>query len=473
MYENKRIAFYTLGCKVNQYETQMLSERFLALGFDVVAPEDQADIYVINSCTVTGVADRKSRNYARRSKRLNPEALTALVGCYAETARDLLVDIEEIDLIVGSSEKDDLARIVCKELERRNSSGRGDLEDFSTLFQGLNEDKANSATSSVCFRGVTGLNDRTRAYIKIEDGCDRYCAYCIIPYARGAVRSRPLRDIVYEAEILVENGYRELVLTGVNAALYGADHVSENEISGCSASDGSDESGILRVVDAISKLDGDFRIRLSSLEPTVINADYAKALVRRERLCPHLHLSLQSGSDRVLEAMGRGYRMDDYLRIVDALKSHDPDYSITTDLIVGFPGETDVDFEATERAVNEIGFSNIHVFKYSRRRGTAAATMKGQVAETIKTERSKRLIEAGERAAARFVERNIGKIRNTLFYGSAGAPHLYAGITDNGIMVSKFEDADPSGQFLDVRIDRGHSKTHSASANLLFSAPEV
>jgi len=514
---NKKIAFYTLGCKVNQYETQMLAERFEALGFDVVDMSEIADVYVINSCTVTGMADKKSRNFARRAKRRNPDALTVLAGCYAEVAGDSLREVKEIDLLVGSAEKERLPELLCGRdgmLARMSGGPEADVSRDGTApqlpggpeagFFRYDHPKAGNR------RGVTGLHDRARAFVKVEDGCDRYCAYCIIPYARGSVRSRPLDEIVSEARALVANGYKELVLTGVNAALYGRDFCAAQEPSGVDAESGtagstanredtpSDTSGasdvsvasvahnlsgsaggILDVVDAVSAIDGDFRIRLSSLEPTVIDADYVRKLIKRARLCPHLHLSLQSGSDRILRAMGRRYSMDDYRRIVDVLKAHDAGYAVTTDLIVGFPGETEDDFEETLKAVSEIGFSHIHVFKYSKRKGTAAAEMDGQIPDQVKSARSERLIVAGEKAAAMFMDRNEGTSRQTLFYGKDGknredradkksemyktynknendenneTSDLYRGITDNGIEVRIPSTEDLTNRFKDMLI---------------------
>jgi threonylcarbamoyladenosine tRNA methylthiotransferase MtaB len=460
-----RIAFHTLGCKVNQYETQALSERFAALGFHVVSPDEKADVYVVNSCTVTGIADRKSRNFARRSKRLNPDALTVLAGCYAETSPDELKEVKEIDLLVGSADKERLPELI---MERITGLQPGRSAEAGGKGPASEQDRGTVSASCAAHTperapGVTGLAGRARGYIKIEDGCDRYCSYCIVPRARGAVRSRAQEDIVAEARALISNGYKELVLTGVNAALYG--------------SDGDCGHGVIAVVDAVSGIDGDFRIRLSSLEPTVIDAAYARELVKRERLCPHLHLSLQSGSDRILSAMRRGYAMSDYLRIVDVLKNHDPLFSVTTDLIVGFPGETEVDHEASLQAVRDVGFSHIHAFRYSRRPGTPAAGMDGQVPSAVKAERSRELIAEGERSARAFLGKNIGSRRRVLFYGPDGsaAPNkdardergntakdgaderpggdtsppvrAYRGITDNDIEIRMQSDEDLTGAF--------------------------
>jgi threonylcarbamoyladenosine tRNA methylthiotransferase MtaB len=296
--------------------------------------------------------------------------------------------------------------------------------------------------------GVTGLTGRARAYIKIEDGCDRRCSYCIVPRARGGVRSRAQTDIVAEARALVANGYKELVLTGVNAALYGVDSglVSVNQVSV------GTNSGLIGVIDAVSEVAGDFRIRLSSLEPTVIDAAYAGELVKRERLCPHFHLSLQSGSDAVLTAMNRGYSMMDYMRIVDVLKRHDPEFAITTDIIAGFPGETGADHAASVDAIETAGFSRVHVFRYSRRPGTPAAGMAGQIPSRVKAERSRELIKEGERSAELFFNRNIGRRRQTLFFGSS-EEGVYRGVTDNDIEIKLRSGDDLKNKFGVISIE--------------------
>jgi threonylcarbamoyladenosine tRNA methylthiotransferase MtaB len=428
----KKIAFYTLGCKVNQYETQALSEQFADLGFEVVEESEFADVYVINSCTVTGAADRKSRNYARRSKRLNPAAVTALIGCYAQVAEDHLSEMEEIDILLNSAEKDRLPERV--------------LAHFGPGCEPGTEGKT----------AVTGLRGRTRAYLKIEDGCDRFCTYCIIPYARGPVRSRPMAEILAEAKGLVDSGYREMILTGVNAALYGTDFDTATlqgpgTLKGTGTLTGTG-AGIIDVVHRIAALPGDFRIRLGSLEPTVVDADCARQLLSCDRLCPHLHLSLQSGSDAVLKAMGRNYTMADYRAITTVLKAHDPDFSITTDFIVGFPGEEEVDFQASLQAVKDIGFSRIHVFPYSRRAGTAAAAMPNQISEAEKRRRATILAEAGRSAAAAFLTQNKGRTRQILLLERDGDGDRYEGITDNDITVCLAGDECLPNRFYDKEI---------------------
>lgn len=429
-----KIAFYTLGCKVNQYETQALSEKFAGLGFEIVPEDGWADVYVINSCTVTGAADRKSRNYARRSKRINPDALTALVGCYAQTSPEELSKIEEIDLLMGSAEKEGLPEIVAAALEGREAPAiDGDVFGY----------------------GVTGLGGRTRAYLKVEDGCDRFCAYCVIPLARGRVRSRPPGDILSEAEGLLAGGYKELIITGINAALYGVDlepGLTDNIPTGPDAKSGV---GLIGLMEALSGLPGDFRLRLGSLEPNVADSGAVERLLKVNRLCSHLHLSLQSGSDKVLEDMGRRYMMEDFRNIAGILKAHDPDFSITTDLITGFPGESEAEFYESVRAVEEIGFSRVHVFPYSRRKGTRAARMDGQITEAEKSGRAAILAEAGARSAAGFVRRNSGKTRQALILGrtdKGDGYFVFEGITDNGITVYEESETDISNTFRDVVI---------------------
>jgi threonylcarbamoyladenosine tRNA methylthiotransferase MtaB len=405
----KRVAFYTLGCKVNQYETEKLREGFEALGFVAVPETAAADVYVINSCTVTGIADRKSRNFARRAKRLNPNALVVMAGCYAETSAAELAGMPEIDMLAGTFDKESLPERVCGMLGGSASPAESSIE-------ALDNGRVEGAIGEPA--------GRTRAYLKIEDGCDRYCAYCVIPYARGAVRSRPMRELIDEAAALIRDGYKEIILTGINAALYN--------------DDGRD---LIRLTENISALSGDFRIRLSSLEPTTVNAEYARRLIRIERLCPHLHLSLQSGSDAVLAAMGRNYAMKDYMDIVRALKGRDPLFGLTTDIIVGFPGETESDFQRSVEAVREAGFSHVHVFRYSKRPGTRAAEMPDQIPEHIKRRRAERLIAEAAEAAAAYRAKCHGATRRALVLGSTRALAdigVETGITGSAAPINTF-----------------------------------
>ncbi|MDR0852281.1 MAG: MiaB/RimO family radical SAM methylthiotransferase, partial [Clostridiales Family XIII bacterium] len=384
---------------------------------------------------------------ARRTKRINPDAITALIGCYAEASGESLAKISEIDLLIGSVDKESVVSEIARLLDARVRASGGDSAESEriSLYERQTADTDEQREKSIGrFCGIakndriTEMDSRTRAYIKIEDGCDRYCSFCVIPYARGPVRSRPMDEILAEAQALIANGYKEIILTGVNAALYGQDSVYD----------------IIDIVNSISGIKGDFRIRLGSLEPTVIDADYAKRLIKCEKLCNHLHLSLQSGSDRILKAMRRRYTMADYYGIIDVLRDHDPDYSVTTDMIVGFPGESEDDFQDSLKAVERAGFSRVHVFKYSKRKNTAAAEMPDQIPETEKTRRAKLLAEAGEKSAVAFLAQNSGKIRQTLLLEKLAAEGIYTGITDNDleVKVSAQSSGDISNTFINFKI---------------------
>ncbi|MBQ1958800.1 MAG: MiaB/RimO family radical SAM methylthiotransferase, partial [Firmicutes bacterium] len=300
-----RAAFHTLGCKVNQYETEAMKEQFRAAGFEIVDEEDFADVYVINTCTVTNLADRKSRQYIRRMKKKSPDAVVAVTGCYAQVKPEEVSALEEVNIVAGTGEKNNLIRYVQEFItERRNQQHIRAYDDLTTYDD----------------RGIiTSMESRTRAYIKIQEGCNRFCAYCLIPFARGHVRSRDPEEVVLEARTLIEQGFREIILTGINTALYGTEESFEYPLM----ADEEGFSGIEIIIKRINELPGEFRIRLSSLEPTVINADYVKRLMKYERLCPHLHLSIQSGSDHVLSLMNRRYDRSEYLDIVKVLKEYD------------------------------------------------------------------------------------------------------------------------------------------------------
>jgi threonylcarbamoyladenosine tRNA methylthiotransferase MtaB len=422
----KTIFFHTLGCKVNQYETQVLRERFAALGYTSVGESERADVCVINTCTVTGLSDRKSRQFIRRARKLNPESIVAVIGCYAQMHPREVGAMPEVDIILGSAEKGRLPELVAafeNDRERRTDirpfGERPDFGDFGVAF---------------------GPASRTRAYIKIQDGCDRRCAYCVIPYARGPSRSRPAAEIVSEAEALIRRGYRELVLTGINPALYGAE-----------AGDRGD-CGVHTVVGLLNGIGGDFRIRLGSLEPAVVDARYVTRLFAYEKFCPSLHLSVQSGSTKVLAAMRRGYSRDGYLEIVRALRRHDPAYGLSTDIIAGFPGETEADFEDSLSLLGEVDFSHVHVFRFSGREGTAAASMPDQTPAALKGARAERLIRAGERSAAVFLGRESGSVRNVLPERVDPESGLLEGLTENGIRVYFEGDGALCGGFVRVRL---------------------
>lgn len=414
-----KAAFHTLGCKVNQYETEAMKEQFRSAGYEITGEEDPADVYIINTCTVTNLADRKSRQYIRRMKKQCPQAVVAVTGCYAQVKPEEVAALPEVDIVAGTGEKNHLVQYVSEYLADHQKQKHILAYDALTSYhdQGI----------------ITSMDSRTRAYIKIQEGCNRFCSYCLIPFARGQVRSRDPQEIVLEAETLLAHGFKELVLTGINTALYGTEEAFAYPLTAAEQAAGM--HGIEIIISRLNALDGDFRIRLSSLEPTVVNADYVKRLLQYEKLCPHLHLSIQSGSDAVLQAMHRHYSRADYLDIVRVLKAHDPHYGITTDIICGFPGETDADFADSVRIVKEAGFLKVHAFKYSKREGTAACEMKNQVPGEVKNERVTALIEAGERAAEIFLGESIGEVRTVLFEEAADEAGLICGYAENYVKV--------------------------------------
>jgi len=393
-----KVAFYTLGCKVNQYETETLKGIFESKGHEVVSESDFADVYIINTCTVTSLADRKSRQHIRRAKKINPDGIVAVTGCYAQVSPSEAAEVEGVDIVVGNEDK--MAIITYVE-----------------QFLGLQSDGIFQES------GIAKQESKTRAFIKVQDGCNRFCSYCIIPYARGELKSRNLEEILNEAKVLINSGFKEVVLTGINTALYG----TEESFFG--------DYDIEKVVAELNSLDGDFRIRLGSLEPTVINAKYVEKLFKYDKLCHHIHLSLQSGSDKVLSDMNRNYTRDEYLEIVQTLKDFDANYGITTDIIVGFPKETYAEFEESLKLVEKVEFCKIHVFKYSNRKGTAASEIRTQVEAGEKSKRSDLLIKAGDLSSQRFFNNNIGSQRRVLIEEYVKSIDSYTGFTDNYIKV--------------------------------------
>ncbi len=445
--DNLKIAFYTLGCKVNQYETEALKEEFARAGYQVAGEDDVADIYVINTCTVTNLADRKSRQYIRRMKRRSPEAVIAVTGCYAQTKPAEVASVEGVDIVAGNGEKNELRKYIEDFIDRREAQEKKDRHKLCmvTPCEELTEYKSSGI--------ITSMESRTRAYIKIEEGCNRFCSYCMIPYARGPVRSRSMEEIIREAKTLIDKGFKELILTGINTALYGAERDGLNGCEPCvnGVAKSAQCSGIEPLIRALSDIPGDFRIRLSSLEPTVINAEYVKGLLKYEKLCRHLHLSIQSGSDEVLAKMNRHYTVDEYMDIVNVLKDFDPLYGITTDIIAGFPGETEAAFGETLAAVDAAGFCRVHCFRYSKRSGTKAAEMTDQIPGNVKNERLERLAEKAGEAASAFYEKCRGSIRQVLFEERT-EEGLLTGYTDNYVRVYAEGGDELLGTFADVRL---------------------
>ena len=396
-----KVAFHTLGCKVNQYETEAMKNQFEEKNHTIVDEHEVADVYVINTCSVTSLADRKSRQYIRKMKKLSPDAVVAVTGCYAQVNTEEVAAVEGVNLVIGTNEKPYLVDYVIDYVKQH----REDIDKTHVLkYEELND--------FVDWGTVISSESRTRAYVKIQEGCNRFCTYCIIPYARGPVRSRSSDDIINECKTLVENGYKEIILTGINTAL--CENLDE-------------------IFERLEAMEGEFRVRLSSLEPTVINADYVKRLFKYKRLCHHLHLSLQAGSDHILSEMNRRYDRQEYLNIVNTLYAFDENYGITTDIIVGFPGETDNDFKDTLDIVEKCDFCKVHAFKYSRRKGTKAAEMPNQIMPTIKKERSKELIEFAEKVSERFFVKNLGTVRQVLFEEYDEISNSVVGYTDNYI----------------------------------------
>lgn len=449
--DSMKVAFHTLGCKVNQYETEAMAEEFRKAGHTVVDENEPADVYVVNTCTVTNLASRKSRQFIRRMKTREPDCIMVVTGCYAQIDTDKVAEIEGVNIICGTNEKKGIVkRVEAYEKARRQGSDRsfsaeksrestaagktGDAVETHVLsYDALDEYVSNGI--------ITGASDRTRAFIKIQEGCDRFCSYCIIPYARGPVRSRDRAEIIDEAKTLVRGGYREIVLTGINTALYGRESGS-----------GFPLKDLLCDLDMI---EGDFRIRLSSLEPTVVNAEMVKLLMRSEKLCHHLHLSIQSGSDRILRAMNRPYSRGDYLRIADVLKEADPDYGITTDIIAGFPGETEDDFKDSLDIIEKAGFCRVHAFNYSVRPGTAAERMDGHIDPQIRKERTERLALAGEKASEEFCRRLDGKVRRVLTEEPDKSGKFITGYTDNYVRVRIPAESCRINMFYDVKLSAG------------------
>ena len=412
-----KVAFHTLGCKVNQYETEAIKEAFVSRGAEIAAEDEYADVYVVNTCTVTNMADRKSRQYIRRMKSVNPEALMVVTGCYAQVAAEDIEGMNEVDMVIGNGLKSEIADRVYAALEKKTSPA-SEVLAYEDLTHYEDMGIVTSDESSMC-----------RAYIKIEEGCNRFCSYCLIPYARGRVRSRKPEDVVSEARALIDKGYKEIILTGINTALYG----TEPEFSFEREADEEGLTGLETIIKRIDALEGDFRIRLSSLEPTVVDAEDVKKLLGYEKLCHHLHLSAQSGSSSVLKAMNRHYDREDYLGIVKALREFDPLYGITTDIIVGFPGEGDADFEDSLDVVRQAEFARVHAFKYSPRKGTKGASLNGRVPGEISSARASELEKVATKVADKFNEKNFDAVHRVL--AEELQEGYITGYTDNYIRV--------------------------------------
>ena len=402
----RKAAFYTLGCKVNQYETEAMTEIFENSGYETVDFSEKADVYIINTCTVTGLSARKSRQMIRKAKTINEQAIVAVVGCYPQTSPDEVTGIPGVDIIIGTRER---GRIL-EYIDSIRARG-GKINAVSNIMK-------NRSFEELRIDRYTG---RTRAFIKIQDGCSQFCSYCIIPYARGPVRSRPPEDIMSEVLKLVDNGFKEVVLTGIHIASYGKD---------------IKDIRLLDLIKGIHEVDGISRIRLGSIEPSTITGEFAAAAGNLGKLCPHYHISLQSGCDETLKRMNRKYTTEEYGNVIRLLRENVRDIAFTTDVMVGFPGETREEFEKTYKFLEEISFAQMHVFKFSPRKGTPAALLPNQVDSAVKEERSERVLKLSTDNMLKFNQMYIGRTMPVLFEQEVKTRKgFYEGLTSNYIKV--------------------------------------
>lgn len=388
----KTVAFCTLGCKVNQYETNAMIEQFIKKGYIVKEFNEKADIYIINTCTVTNMADRKSRQMLRRAKELNPNSIIVACGCYAQVAKEELEKIPEIDLIYGTNEKNKIADLI----DPLGTFNNGSSVPFGSKTE-IKETKVTDVMYQKEFLdfGVTDYTEKTRAVIKVQDGCDRFCSYCIIPYARGHVRSRKIQNVVEEIRTIAQKGIKEVVITGIHLASYGKDFKPHSEL--------------IDLLEEINKIEGIERIRLGSLEPTLITEEFLERLSKLEKICDHFHLSLQSGCNETLKRMNRRYTTEEFEKGVELLRKYYKNVALTTDIIVGFPGETEEEFNKTYEFLKKINFYQMHIFKYSPRKGTKAAVMPNQIDGNIKEQRSAKLIDLSHNNEVIYNEAEVGK----------------------------------------------------------------
>lgn len=439
----KTVSFYTLGCKVNQYETNAMEQQFIKNNYEIVENTQKADIYVINTCTVTNMAERKSRQMLRRVKEINPSAVLVVCGCYAQVAKNELEQIPEIDIILGINEKNEIVQIVENYMEKMaeqdKKSQEAEIDDVSKQKEFLD------------FGDVT-YTEKNRAVVKVQDGCNMFCSYCIIPYARGRIRSRKIESVVSEIKKIAKEEIKEVVITGIHVASYGKDFDNENT---------SKKIRLIDLLEAINKIDGIDRIRLSSLEPTIVDEKFATRLSKLDKICDHFHLSLQSGCDETLKRMNRKYTTQIYRDAVATLRKYYPEASFTTDVIVGFPGETDEEFAKTYEFLKEIDFYRLHVFKYSPRRGTVAEKMPNQIDGNKKEERSNKLIELSNSMENKHNQSYIGKTVKVLFEEFEDG--FFKGHTTNYMMVKVAGEEEQSDKFvnkiLDVKIKENNDET--------------
>ncbi|NLM35826.1 MAG: tRNA (N(6)-L-threonylcarbamoyladenosine(37)-C(2))-methylthiotransferase MtaB [Clostridiales bacterium] len=420
-----KVAFATLGCRVNQYESEAMAEQFIKDGYQIVKFDEFADVYVINTCTVTNMGDKKSRQMIGRARRLNNDAVIAVVGCYSQVAPEEVSSIDGVDVVLGSRNKGDVVYWVNRARDEKSKIVQVKDVLRNKVFEELS---------------IETYQDRTRAFLKIQDGCNRFCAYCLIPYARGSVCSKNPEKVIEEVKELAKHGFKEIILSGIHIASYGAD-LEEN-------------INLVDILEKMNEIQGIERIRIGSIDPTFFTEGVMDRISKLEKLCPHFHLSLQSGCNATLKRMNRRYSAEEYLNIVEELRKRIPDVSITTDVIVGFPGETEEEFEETYNFLKNIKLTKTHVFKYSPRKGTAAAKLKDNVTATEKERRSSELIKLSNENERSFIESFIDREMEVLYeQKSSRDSGYYEGYTPNYIkVVAAFENEDVIGKIIKTKL---------------------
>ena len=421
----KKAALHNLGCKVNAYETEAMQHLLEEAGYEIVPFTQKADVYVINTCSVTNMADRKSRQMLHKAKKNNPDSIVVAAGCYVQTSEKEVLNDLSVDIVIGNDRKHDLVRL---------------LEEYSLDSVNDSVDDINDGKHDFEELFIDQTKEHTRAFIKVQDGCNQFCSYCIIPYARGRVRSRRFENVIAEVERLAANGFKEVVLTGIHLSSYGVDF--------------EEATGLLELIQAVNAVKGIERIRLGSLEPKIVTEHFASELSKLDKICPHFHLSLQSGCDATLKRMNRKYTTKEYERGCELLRKYFVHPAITTDVIVGFPGETEEEFEQTKAYLEHIHFYEMHIFKYSKRKGTRAAVMPDQIDEQIKAARSEKLIALGHDMSKEFRKFYIGKNEEVLFEEKAviGDKEYFVGYTKEYVKVAKKTDENLENQIVSGRI---------------------
>lgn len=421
----KKAALHNLGCKVNAYETEAMQHLLEEAGYEIVPFTQKADVYVINTCSVTNMADRKSRQMLHKAKKNNPNSIVVAAGCYVQTSEKEVLNDLSVDIVIGNDRKHDLVRL---------------LEEYSLDSVNDTVDDINDGKHDFEELFIDQTKEHTRAFIKVQDGCNQFCSYCIIPYARGRVRSRRFENVIAEVERLAANGFKEVVLTGIHLSSYGVDF--------------EEDTGLLELIQAVNAVKGIERIRLGSLEPKIVTEHFASELSKLDKICPHFHLSLQSGCDATLKRMNRKYTTKEYERGCELLRKYFVHPAITTDVIVGFPGETEEEFEQTKAYLEHIHFYEMHIFKYSKRKGTRAAVMPDQIDEQVKAARSEKLIALGHDMSKEFRKFYIGKNEEVLFEEKAviGDKEYFVGYTKEYVKVAKKTDENLENQIVSGRI---------------------